>query len=86
MGWTMDQDGNWTSDTPEIDRDEELRREEKARREFEEEFRRRHTPDLQIVPVDSENEEDKPRTPTPDEIQNIIDGLDTPKPKTPYLH
>lgn len=86
MSWTMDQDGNWTSDTPEIDRDEELRREEKARREFEEEFRRRHAPDLQIVPVDSEREEEKPHTPTPDEIQNIIDGLDTPKPKTPYIN
>jgi hypothetical protein len=87
--WTRDQDGNWTDETAEIDRDDQARKDWKKIKREEEDFIRRHQeqPALQIIPT--EQDEEKPRTPTPDEIQKIIDELDIPtppKPRTPYLN
>ncbi len=88
--WTTNDDGDWVEDKPELDRDDQLRKDwEKLKREEEDYIRRHQTPDLQIIPV--EHEEEKPRTPTPADIQKIIDDIDspdtpTPPARKPYVH
>lgn len=78
MGFLMD---DWDKE-PELT-PEEI--EELQRRHHEEMLYRERG--LQIIPV--EETETPARTPTPDEIQDIIDSFDepvAPEPQKPYLH
>jgi len=64
--------------------EDELRREHERYEELERAWR--HRTGLQIIP--HEDTEEKPAPLSPDQIQGILDDLDTPKPpaRTPYLH
>lgn len=89
MGTWIFEDGDWSSDDkPEIDRAEQDQREWKQRRQLEDEWLKRQ-PGLQIVPVRQEKEQERIPPLSPDQIQHIIDSLDTPPSppfETPYLN